>query len=89
MRAEGKSAAHGLLPIDHRYGDGALVAWSGADALEHLRSHVLVVAINHDRFKSPPGQFADRRVSIGAKFNANFQVAEDTPQHPDDLVVRT
>jgi hypothetical protein len=58
-------------------------------SLDHLICHVFVVAVNNHSLKSPAGQFLDSRISVGAKFSRNFQVAQDSPQYPKDFVVGT
>src|SRR5579863_4381808 len=89
MRPQRERAAYSLLTVNHRDRDGPFVTRGGADTLEHLGRHVLVVAVDDDCFKSPASQLPDRRISIAAVINGNFQVTEDPAQYPYDLFVGT
>src|SRR5580692_105692 len=55
VRAQRESAAHSFLAINHGDGDSALVTRGGADTLQHLGGHVLVVTVNDHRFESAAG----------------------------------
>jgi hypothetical protein len=89
MRAQRESATQGILPVNQRNCDGAFVAGSRADTLEHRGRHLLIIAIHHDGFKPSAGQLPDSRVGVKANLDVDFQVAEDSPQHPYDFVVGT
>jgi hypothetical protein len=89
MRTQIKSAAHCLNSIENGYGYRPLVAESAPGATQNVGGDLFPVTVHDDCLEAAARQLADSSLSIADVFHVNFEIAEDPPKYPQDLVVGT